>query len=112
MPTDLIHRIGIAAPAETIYRFMKFNSKLRGSLLALALASDVHSALAQPVLNIAPAGNQSVLYYAFSPTNYILQSSTNLASTNWVTAKEAVVVTAAAVSNSSPAKFYRLFYTN
>lgn len=91
---------------------MKFTSKIRCSLLALALASGVQSAPAEPVLNIAPAGNQTVLYYAFSPTNYILQSTTNLASTNWVMATDAITVTAAAVSNSAPAKFYRLIYTD
>jgi len=29
MPTDLIHRIGIAAPAETIYRALTTESGIR-----------------------------------------------------------------------------------
>jgi formylglycine-generating enzyme len=70
------------------------------------------SLYAQPTLGIAPAGGQSVLYYAATPTNYILQSTTNLASPNWVAARDAVTVTAVAVSNTLPARFFRLFYTN
>jgi len=91
---------------------MKFILKVRLSWLVLAFVSGMHDAGAQPALNIAPAGNQAVLYYPFSPANYILQSTTNLASTNWVTATDAMAVAAATISNSSPAKFYRLFYTN
>ena len=61
-----------------------------------------------PPLNIATTGNQSVLFWPASANNYILQSTTNLASTNWVTATDAVPVTAFTVTNSSPARFFRL----
>jgi formylglycine-generating enzyme required for sulfatase activity len=37
-----------------------------------------------------------------------LQSTTNLASPTWVTATDAVQVTAFTVSNTSPARFFRL----
>ena len=61
-----------------------------------------------PVLTIAPFGNQSVLFWPASGTNYILQSTTNLASPNWLTASDAVPVIAFTVSNTSPARFFRL----
>ena len=83
---------------------------MRKLLFLGALATWLPFAHAQPNLGIATAGNQSVLFYATTQVNYILQSSTNLASTNWVTAAEAVVVAAATVSNTSPAKFFRLVY--
>ncbi len=68
--------------------------------------------LAQPTLGIAPTGNQSVLFYPSTQSNYILQSTTNLLSPNWLTATDAVTVSAATVSNTSPVRFYRLFLTN
>lgn len=86
--------------------------KHRHRLLMVACVFGIQSAPAQPTLGIAPAGNQSVLYYTPPSPDYILQSTTNPASTNWATATDAVVVTAATVSNTSPVKFYRLFYTN
>jgi len=61
-----------------------------------------------PQLNIAPFGNQSVLFWSASATNYILQSTTNLASPNWMTASDAVPVIAFTVTNTSPARFFRL----
>jgi uncharacterized repeat protein (TIGR03803 family) len=61
-----------------------------------------------PSLNIALTGNQSVLFWSASATNYILQSTTNLASPNWVTASDAVPVIAFTVTNTSPARFFRL----
>jgi formylglycine-generating enzyme len=78
-------------------------------LIALALAAGVHSALAQVTnLGIAPAGGQSVLYWPVSTTNYVLQTTTNLASPNWVTATDAVPASAVTVNNTSPARFFRL----
>jgi hypothetical protein len=61
-----------------------------------------------PPLNIATTGNQSVLFWSASGNNYILQSTTNLASANWVTATDAVPVTAFTVTNGSPARYFRL----
>jgi formylglycine-generating enzyme required for sulfatase activity len=61
-------------------------------------------------LGIAQAGRQPVLYWPVSTTNYILQSTTNLASPNWTTEKYPLPVTASTVSNTTPAKFFRLIY--
>ena len=80
--------------------------------LALALGPALPAARAQPTLGIATAGKQSILYWSATTTNYLLQSATNVASTNWVLANDAVPVTAVAVTNSLPARFFRLIYTN
>jgi formylglycine-generating enzyme required for sulfatase activity len=78
--------------------------------IGLALFVGVHSVPAQITnLGIAPApGGQSVLYWPVSTTNYVLQTVTNLTSTNWVTATDAVPMRAVTVSNTSPARFFRL----
>ena len=86
--------------------FMK--TKLHSLFLVLALFAGVHPALAQPTLSIAPAGNQSVLFWPLSFTIYVLQGTTNLATPNWVAATDAVPVTAVTVSNTAPARFFRL----
>src|ERR1044072_4507449 len=83
------------------------------ALLALALIGGVHPALAQPTLGIAPAGNQVLLFWPSNATSYVLQSSTNLASTNWVFATDAAPATygsqtAVTVTNTSAARFFRL----
>jgi formylglycine-generating enzyme required for sulfatase activity len=81
--------------------------------IVLALFVGVHSALAQVTnLGIAPAGGQSVLYWPVSTTNYVLQTTTNLATPNWVTATDAVPLSAVTVSNTSPARFFRLYNIN
>ena len=72
----------------------------------------VPAVFGQPTLVIAPAGNQSVLFWSTTPTNYLLQSTTNLASPNWVYANDAVPVSAATVSNTESTRFFRLSYTN
>src|SRR5580658_6463832 len=84
--------------------------KLNALIIGLALLAGVHSALAQVTnLGIAPAGGQSVLYWpASSTTNYVLQTTTTLASTNWVTASNAVTVNAVVVTNPSPSGYFRL----
>jgi len=61
-----------------------------------------------PQLNIAPAGKLSVLFWTASGTNYVLQSTTNPSSTNWVTVTDAVPVIAFTVTNQSPARYFRL----
>ena len=90
--------------------------RIKNLLLALAFLAGVHSAFAQVTnLGIAKAGGQSLLYWpAGSPTNnnYILQSTTNLVAANWTTKKYPVPVTASTVSNTTPAEFFRLVYTN
>ena len=91
-------------------------TKLHSMFIGLAIIAGLHQATAQVTnLGIATAGRQSLLYWpAGSPTNnnYILQSTTNLAAPNWTTEKYSVSVTASTVSNTTPAKFFRLVYTN
>jgi hypothetical protein len=59
-------------------------------------------------LNITQNGNQSVIYYPAGATNLVLQTSTNLASTNWTTVSNAVPITGVMVPTTSPATFFRL----
>src|SRR5665213_245798 len=84
--------------------------KLRFLFIGLALVAGVYPALAQVTnLGIAPvAGRQSLLYWPNSTTNYVLQTVTNLTSTNWVTARTAFAVNTAEVTNSAPSGFFRL----
>jgi sulfatase modifying factor 1 len=78
--------------------------------IMLALLAGVHSVQAQVTdLGIAPAGQQSVLYWpTSSTTNYVLQTTTNLSSPNWVTAGNAVPVNAVVVTNAAPSGNFRL----
>ena len=87
-------------------------TKLCYCFTALALLVGVHSALGQVTnLGIAPAGGQFIIYWPVSTTNYVLQTVTNLASTNWVTARTAFAVNTAEVTNAAPAGFFRLMAT-
>jgi uncharacterized repeat protein (TIGR03803 family) len=61
-----------------------------------------------PALNVSSFGNQSVLFWPAWANNYVLQGTTNLASTNWATVSNAVMVIAVTVTNSSPGQFFRL----
>lgn len=72
-----------------------------------AVFQNIH-VLTQPALNIAENGNQSVLYWTSPAANFVLQSSTSLASTNWTTVTNGAFVIGVAVTNNSPASFYRL----
>jgi formylglycine-generating enzyme len=72
------------------------------------MVAGVHATVAQTTLNIAPAGNQALLFWPSSVTNWILQSTTNLATPNWVTASNAVLVT---VSNAVPVTAFSLTNT-
>jgi len=85
-------------------------TKLQSLSIGVALLAGVHQTTAQVTnLGIAPApGGQSVLYWPVSPTNYVLQTVTNLTSTNWTTARTAYTVNAGEVTNSAPSGFFRL----
>jgi len=88
-------------------------SKLNPLIIGLALLAGVHPAPAQPTLSIAPAGNQALLSWPVTTAIYLLQSTTNLASPNWVWANDAVPAiaggqTALTVTVSSTARFFRL----
>jgi hypothetical protein len=61
-----------------------------------------------PWLNIVQAGNQAVLYWPASATNCVLQTTTNLASPNWVTVTNGVPIIGVTLTNSSSAAFFRL----
>jgi hypothetical protein len=61
-----------------------------------------------PTLNIASAGNQSVLYWSASATNYVLQTTTNLSSPNWVTVTNGAPIIGLALTNTLPAAYFRL----
>jgi len=88
-------------------------TKLHYLFITLALFAGVHPILAQLTnLGIAPAGNQTVLFWPTTVSNSVLQSTTNLALPNWVTVSNAVPLTAVTVTNTSPARFFRLYNTN
>lgn len=59
-------------------------------------------------LNIASAGNQSVLFWPASATNYVLQSTTNLASPKWVTVSNGTPIIGVTLTNNLPVAFFRL----
>ena len=87
---------------------------LNSLIIGLALLAGVHPSPAQPTLSIAPAGNQALLSWPVTTANYILQSTTNLASPYWVWANDAVPAiaggqTALTVTVPSTARFFRLF---
>jgi formylglycine-generating enzyme required for sulfatase activity len=88
-------------------------SKRCSFLTMLALLVGIFPALAQVTnLGIAPApGGQSIIYWPTSTTNYVLQTTTNLATPNWVAATNAVTVNAVTVASSTPAGYFRLLAT-
>jgi formylglycine-generating enzyme required for sulfatase activity len=88
-------------------------TKLQSLFLGLALLAGVHRTTAQVTnLGIAPApGGRSILYWPVSSTNYVVQTTANLVTPNWVTATNAVTVNAATVTNSAPAGYFRLLAT-
>ena len=87
---------------------MKLPAMLRRLFIGPILMTGVLAAPGQPALNISVSGNQSVIFWNSTPTNYIVQSATNLDTPNWVTANDAAPVTGVTVSNTSPARFFRL----
>ena len=88
-------------------------TKIQSLFIGLALLAGVHSTTAQVTnLGIAPApGGRSVLYWPVSSTNYVVQTTANLVTPNWVTASNAITVNAATVTNSAPAGYFRLLAT-
>ena len=85
-------------------------TKLIPIFIGLTMLAGVHPTTAQVTnLGIAPApGGQSVLYWPVSPTSYVLQTVTNLTSTNWLTARTAFAANNAEVTNAAPSGFFRL----
>ena len=78
--------------------------------IVLAMHVGIHQTTAQVTdLGIASVpGGQSLLYWPVSMTNYVLQTVTNLSSTNWITARTAFAVNTAEVTNLAPSGFFRL----
>ncbi len=79
------------------------------------MLAGVPAAEAQPTLSIARTNNQLILFWPTTAngTNGVLQSTTNLAPPNWVSATDAVPVTygsqaAVSVTNTTSARFFRL----
>lgn len=73
----------------------------------------VFAMLVNPPLEITPvvgtgATNQTVVFWPEWAFNYKLQSTTNLASTNWVTITNGVPVTGVQITSTNPSVFYRL----
>jgi formylglycine-generating enzyme required for sulfatase activity len=92
-------------------------TKLQCLFIGLALLAVVHPALAQQSLSIVPVGNQALLFWPATATNYVLQSTTNLVSSNWGAVNDAVPVTInntiiVIVSYTSRAMYFRLYNTN
>jgi hypothetical protein len=82
------------------------NSNTTNQLFTLVVDSNPNP---PPPVNIASAsGNQVIVFYPPSGTNYILQTTTNLASGPWVPATNGVQVIALTFSNVAPAQFFRL----
>jgi hypothetical protein len=107
--TPLVVLAGPINQIETIRRCMK--TTFRYLFIVLGCLASVHPAPVQTTnvtLSIANAGNQLVLFWPTTVMNYVLQSTTNLAATNWVNVSGAVSVTVVTVPNTSPASFFRL----
>jgi formylglycine-generating enzyme required for sulfatase activity len=68
-------------------------------------------------MGITLAGNKSILFWPATASDYVLQSTTSLASPNWVAVSNVVPVTVGnnitvTVTNTSLARFFRLYNPN
>ena len=61
-----------------------------------------------PPVTIAQSGGQVVVYYPLSGTNFVLQTTTNVATGPWVPATNGMHVIAVTFSNNAAAAFFRL----
>lgn len=103
-------------PSKLINPCCIMKTKLNSIFIGLAMLAGAHPVLAQTELSISSANNQVVISWPTSVTNYVLQSTTNLAAPNWATVSNAVLatvsnavpVTAFIVTSSPPANFFRL----
>lgn len=77
--------------------------------LAVAAANVVTIYFGLPALGVAQApGNQVALFWRPWATNFVLQTTTNLSSTNWVNVSNGWPIIGITVPNASPGAFYRL----
>jgi formylglycine-generating enzyme required for sulfatase activity len=116
-PTELKNTLVAGTGGVTVLAAMKMllgNWKVSGLklikfVILLALLATARLTLAQVTnLGIAPVGGQSLLYWPISSTNYLLQTTSDLATPNWATASNAVAVNAMVVTNSAPVGYFRL----
>jgi Concanavalin A-like lectin/glucanases superfamily len=94
---------------ERRFNYQKADVKIKLSslLIAMTLLAGIYPAAAQ--LGVASStSNRTVLFWPASSTNDILQSTTNLATPNWVNVCSCAAMTALVVTNTSPAMFFRL----
>jgi formylglycine-generating enzyme required for sulfatase activity len=90
-------------------------TKIQNLLLALALLAGAHRAHSAAVqMGIKPAGKNVLLSWPATATNYVLQSTTNLAPANWLTVSNVVPVLVnnsftVTVTNTARARFFRLY---
>src|ERR1039457_281501 len=93
-------------------------NKTLNLLLVLALLAGAHRVQSAAVqIGIKPAGKNVLLSWPASLTNYVLQSTTNLAPASWLTVSNVVPVLAnnnftVTVTNTARARFFRLYNTN
>ncbi len=88
-------------------------SKFSFLVLLLALATGGQRSTAQVTnLGMGPAGSQHLIYWPLSTTNYVLQSSSNLAAGSWTTVTNATTISAVTVPNTAAMATYRLLPTN
>jgi len=78
-----------------------------------AVDAGIFAMLINPPLQITPVTgppptNQTVIFWPEWAINYKLQSTTNVASSNWVNVTSGVPVTGVQVTSTNPAVFYRL----
>jgi len=95
---------------------MKNTPLALGIVLALfAGLSRVHPAAVQ--IGIRPAGKNAILSWPATATNFVLQSTTNLAPASWVAVSNVVPVLVSnnftiTVTNNARARFFRICNTN
>ena len=93
-------------------------NKIQNLLLVLALLAGTHRAHPAAVqMGIKPAGKNVLLSWPATATNYVLQSTTNLAPASWLTVSNVVPVLVnnsftVTVTNTARARFFRLYNTN
>jgi hypothetical protein len=86
-------------------------TKLHSLFIVLALLAGVQPAYPDAVqMGITPAGQNAILFWPATLTNYVLQSTTNLNPPSWLTVSNLVPVIAdnnftVTVTNTLPARF-------
>jgi hypothetical protein len=74
----------------------------------IAVSSISRASPLPPNVSITSISNQPVVIWPANGGNYVLQTTTNLTSGNWVTVSNFVPITGAMITNSSSPAFFRL----